>query len=442
MQGKLRKELGLVSAMAIVVGMVIGSGIFMKPGKVLAASGDSTMGLLAWILGGIITLAAGLTVAELGVQIPKTGGLYAYLDEVYGRVWGYLFGWVQTIIYGPATTAALGLYFSSLIIPFLSFDTQYKLPIAIAIVMFMSFVNCLPAKYGGMIQSVATAAKLIPIILIAVFGLLKGNNQILGVSSFAVGDSGTVNLGMAILATLWAYDGWVGVSYVAGEMKNPAKQLPQAIIIGLGLVMLAYIAVNTAMLHILSADKIVQLGSGAAGSAATWLFGGFGGRLVNIGIIISVFGALNGYILTSARVPYAMAIRGQLPAHTTISKLHPTWGTPINALILQVLLAIIMMGLGDPDRLTDIAMFILWVFYILAFVAVFIMRKRHPKAKRSYSVPFYPAVPVIAIAGALFIVINALFSSPMDSIYSLGITAIGLPVYWFLNNAQKSRVPE
>ena len=434
MQGKLRKELGLVSAMAIVVGMVFGAGFFMIPGYVLAASGDSTMGILAWLLGGIITLAAGLTVAELGVQIPKTGGLYTYLDEVYGRVWGYLFGWVQTIIYGPATTAALGLYFSSLIIPFFSFDGQYRLPVAI--------VNCLPAKYGGMIQSVATAAKLIPIILIAVFGLLKGNSQILGMNSFAEGGSGTINLGMAILATLWAYDGWVGVSYVSGELKNPAKQLPKAIVIGLGLVMLAYIAVNMAVLHILPAAQIVQLGPQATGTAAGVIFGDIGGKLVNIGIIISIFGALNGYILTSARVPYAMAVKGQLPGSGTLSNVHSTWGTPINALVLEALLAIVMMGLGDPDRLTDLAMFILWVFYILAFVAVFIMRKRYPLAKRSYSVPLYPVVPMIAIAGALFIVVNTLSSNPIDSFYSLGIAVIGLPVYWFLNYAQRSTAEE
>ena len=251
MERNLKKDLGLISSMALVVGMVIGSGIFMKPGKVIEAAGDSTLGLAAWVLGGLITLAAGLTVAELGAQIPRTGGLYTYLDEVYGKVWGYLFGWVQTLIYGPATIGALGLYFSSLLLPFFNIDPSLKMPIAIASVIFLAGVNSLGSKYGGFIQSVATAGKLIPIALIAIFGLIKGNGQILGMPS---GAGQAAGMGAAILATLWAYDGWIGVGFVAGEMKNPAKQLPQAIVIGLGIVAAAYISVNLAILHVLPAS--------------------------------------------------------------------------------------------------------------------------------------------------------------------------------------------
>lgn len=429
----LKKDLGLIAAMSLVVGMVIGSGIFMKPGKVIAAAGDSTMGLLAWVLGGIITLAAGLTVAELGAQIPRTGGLYAYLDEVYGKFWGYLFGWVQTLIYGPAIFGALGLYFSSLLMPFFGIADTMKLPIAIGAVVFLAAINSLGSKYGGFIQSVATAGKLIPIALIAIFGLWKGNGQILGMSS---GAGQAAGMGAAILATLWAYDGWIGVGFVAGEMKNPARQLPQAIVFGLSIVMVAYLAVNIAMLHVLPAADIVSLGQRAAGTTAGLLFGEFGGRLVSVGILVSIFGTLNGYILTSPRVPYAMALRGQLPASSVLGRCHTNFGTPVNATILQVVLAIAFILLGDPDRLTDIAMFIIWVFYILAFVAVFLLRRKNTGATRPYSVPLYPLVPLVAIAGAAYIVVSTLLGNPVDTMYALGITAAGIPVYWLLNKGK------
>jgi len=426
-QNNLKKNLGLVATMALVIGMVIGSGIFMKPGKVILAAGDSTMALIAWVFGGMITLAAGLTVSELGVQIPKTGGLYTYLNEVYGKLWAYLYGWMQTVIYGPATIGALGLYFSSLLLPFFGISDGLKLPIAVGSVFFMTGVNCLGTKYGGFIQTVATIGKLIPIALIVIFGLWKGNGQILGMTS---GVSPSIGMGAAILATLWAYDGWIGVSFVAGEMKNPGRQLPKAIILGLGIVIVAYITINMAIMHVLPAAEIVTLDKMVASTTAGLLFGEMGGKLINIGILVSIFGALNGYILTNGRVPYAMALEGQLPASSILAKVPSSVGTPVNAMLLEAILATILMVFWDPDSLTDIAMFIMWAFYVSAFIAVFILRKRYPKAKRSYSVPGYPIVPMIAILGAFYIIVSMFMDKPMDAMLAVGITIIGLPIYW------------
>ncbi|WP_425057785.1 Serine/threonine exchanger SteT [Sporomusa carbonis] len=428
-QSALKKDLNLLAATALVVGMVIGSGIFMKPGKVIAAAGDSTLALAAWVLGGIITIAAGLTVAELGAQIPKTGGLYTYLDEVYGKMWGYLFGWVQTLIYGPATTGALGLYFASLLLPFFNLPETWKLPVAIVTVAFLGGVSALGTKYGGFIQSLTTAAKLVPIVLIAVFGLWQGNGRILNMAN---GMTEAAGMGAAILATLWAYDGWINVSFMAGEMKNPAKELPRSIIVGLLIVIIAYLAVNMALLHVLPAAEIAALGQHAAGTVAGLLFGEMGGRLISVGILVSIFGALNGYVLTGARVPWAMAQNGLLPGSKILGQIHPQSGAPVNSLILGVILSVALMTLGDPDRLTDVAMFIIWIFYILAFVAVFVLRKRYPDAKRPYKVPGYPVVPAIAIAGSVYIAFSMLINSPADALYALGITFAGIPVYMIL----------
>lgn len=428
-QDNLKKNLGLIASMALVIGMVIGSGIFMKPGSVILAAGDSTMALMAWILGGLIALAAGLTVSELGVQIPKTGGLYTYLNDVYGKLWAYLYGWMQTVIYGPATIGALGLYFSSLILPFFGISEEFKLPIAVGVVFFMTGINCLGTKYGGFIQTVATIGKLIPIALIVIFGLWKGNGQILGMTS---GVSPALGMGAAILATLWAYDGWIGVSFVAGEMKNPAKQLPKAIVLGLGIVIIAYLTINMAIMHVLPAAQIAALGKMSASTTAGLLFGEMGGKLISIGILVSIFGALNGYILTNGRVPYAMALNKQLPVSSILSKVPHSVGTPVNAMLLEAFLATVLMIFWDPDSLTDIAMFMMWTFYVSAFIAVFILRKRYPNAKRSYSVPGYPVVPMIAILGALYIISSMFMNKPMDAMLAISITLVGLPVYWLI----------
>lgn len=422
----LRRDLGLYAAMSIVIGSVIGSGIFVKPGKVIDAAGDSSMALVAWILGGILTIASGLTIAELGSRIPKTGGLYTYLEELYGEIWGYLCGWVQTLIYGPAIIGALGLFFGSLMAHLFGWDKNTILPIGIITVVLLASINILGAKYGGRIQVAATAGKLIPITLIAVCGLLFGNEQILNMPS---GTTVHAGMGAAILATLWAYDGWLLVAFVAGEIPNPAKVLPQAIIIGLSVVMLAYLGVNLAVMHVLPADQIVALNTNAASVAAEKLFGTWGGKLISVGILVSIFGCLNGKILSFPRVTYAMAIRGQLPAAGVFAKVHPQFATPINSIILQICIAILLMFVSDPDHLSDIAIFVIYCFYIFAFVGLFKLRKQEA-APGTYKVPLFPFVPIVAIIGALYICLSTVIDQPMDVLWAFVITLTGLPVYW------------
>ncbi|RFU68125.1 amino acid permease [Peribacillus saganii] len=426
---QLRKNIGFFVGTSLVVGTVIGSGIFMKPGIVLEASGNSTMALFAWLLGGIITLASGLTIAEVSTQIPKTGGLYAYLEEVYGKVWGFLSGWVQTLIYGPAVMGALGLYFGVLVAGFFNLSESYTTIIGVLTVVLLGGLNILGTSYGGLIQNVSTVAKLIPIFAIAIFGITMGDTPVFNIDSGSSQQS--ISLGAAVLATLWAYDGWMNVGFMAGEMKNPAKTLPRAIITGILIVMAAYLSVNVAILHVLPADKIVELGPNAASEAASILFGDFGAKLIAIGIMISIFGCLNGKVLTFPRISFAMAEDGLLPGANTFAKVHPKFKTPANATILQLAIAIVMMVLTDPDKLTNIAVFSVFLFYGLAFFAVFILRKRNPDAK-TYKVPLYPLTPIVAIIGSVYILVNTIIDSPLDSLFSLGIAVAGFPVYWLL----------
>ncbi|MEK4883806.1 amino acid permease [Bacillus sp. FSL W8-1127] len=427
---QLKRNIGFVVATSIVIGTVIGSGIFMKPGIVLASSGGSTMALWAWIIGGIITLASGLTIAEVSVKIPKTGGLYAYLEEVYGKFWGFLCGWMQTIIYGPAVIGALGLYFGSLVADLVGLSETGKLFVSVSSVLFLFILNAIGTNLGGFIQSLLTVAKLVPIAMIAVFGIWHGDSHITGMSS---GNSQSISMGAAVLATLWAYDGWMNVGFMAGEMKNPSKTLPKAIITGIAVVMIAYLSVNVALLHVLPASKIVELGPNAAHTAASILFGDIGGKLIAIGILISIFGCLNGKIMTFPRISFAMAEDRLFPGAKWLSKVHPKFQTPLYASLFETVLAILFMLVGNPDRLSDIAIFVVFLFYGLAFYAVFLIRKKEDGRQNSlYKVPLYPLTPIVAIVGTLYIVGSTLVDKPIDSFLSILVALAGVPLYKYL----------
>lgn len=433
----LKRDIGFITALSIVIGTVIGSGVFMKPGEVLASSGNAKMALFAWLLGGLITLASGLTVAEVGAQIPKTGGLYIYLEETYGKFWGYLCGWVQTVVYGPAVIAALGLYLGSLIVHLFGLDESWLKGIGIGFVVLLMLVNITGTKYGGWVQNISTAAKLIPIVLIIIFGLWKGEQSIFTPGAF---EPEEFSFGAAVLATLFAYDGWILVGSVAGEMKNPTRLLPKVIFIGLAGVTVVYLLVNMALLYVLPAEDIVKLGENAASTAATTLFGDFGGILITIGIIISIFGCLNGKMMAFPRIPYAMAKNGQLPFSKGLGKVHPKFHTPYVSIISQAAIATVFMLISDPNRLSDISVFSIYLFYIFAFFAVFTLRRRNSGKERPYSVPLYPLVPLVAIVGSIYIIVSMLQHDPVGGLGAIFIMVIGLPVYYFLKRRATDQV--
>ncbi|SFS70401.1 APC family permease [Marininema halotolerans] len=426
---QLKREIGFIVALSLVVGTVIGSGVFVAPGAVITEAGGSTMALLAWLLAGLLTMAGGLTIAEVSTQIYKTGGLYVYLEEVYGKTVGYLSGWMQTVIYSPAVIGALGLYLGSLVAGLFKWPQHWSAWIGIGTVVFLAVVNSFGTRLGGILQAVLTAAKLIPIALIIVFGIWQGDAPVWGVPSGAPAGSG---MGAAILACLFAYDGWILIGTVAGEMKNPAKLLPKAIFVGLTLVTAVYLLVNLALFHVLSPNQVAALGANAGGTAAQMLLGNFGGKLVGVGIIVSIFAALNGLILGFSRVPFAMAERGQLPFSKFFVRVHPVSRAPVAAIALQVVIAIGLMFVSHPDKLAQISVFAIFIFYILAFFAVFLLRRRNGSADRPYSVPLYPWVPSIAIVGSGFVVVSTLINQPSDSFMAIGIMLVGLPVLWWL----------
>lgn len=429
---KLKKSLTFIEAVAIVVGGVIGSGIFLKPGIVLNNAGSSVLGIMAWVVGGIVTLAAALTIAEIASAIPKTGGLYVYLEDLFGDIWGFLLGWVQTMITFPASVAAVAIAFATFSTFFIPMTGMQQKLMAIGIMLFLTLMNIIATKLGGVVQTISTIGKLLPIAAIIWFGLVRGTTH--DFSTIIISTAGA-GFGAAVLGTLWAYDGWLEVTNVAEEFVQP-KHLSKALFFGVGAVVVIYVLVNVAMLNIMPATSIIA-SQKPASDIAIMLFGNGGAIFITAGIMISVFGALNAYVMTGARVPFAMGERKQLPYSSVLSKVHDKFRTPTNSLILQAVLAVIYILSGTFNTLTDLLVFVLWIFFTMGVFGIFILRKRASKYQPTYRVPLYPWVPLIGIAGGTYIVFTTIIGQTVNSLIGIGITLVGIPVFYCLKQRCK-----
>jgi APA family basic amino acid/polyamine antiporter len=387
----------------------------------------------------MITMASALTVTEIAAAIPKTGGVFVYLKELYSEKWAFLFGWVQTLIYVPGVAAALSIVFVTQATYFIPMSgTQQKI-LAIFMIFFIVLINILSTKLGSKVQFVATIAKLIPIFVIVVFGLLKGQAHSFSAPAAAGGSVGAAGFGAAILGTLWAYDGWVGVGNMAGELKNPKKDLPRSIILGLGITIAVYILINLAIANIMPVSDIIN-SQKAASDAAVMLFGKSGAGFIAVGIMISIFGALNGYMMTGVRIPFAMAQENLFPFAKFFGKINDKFETPINTFLFEAVLASIYVLSGSFETLTNLAVFVIWIFFVMTVAGIFILRSKHKHLERPYSVPLYPIIPIIGIAGGIYIIISTLLTQTSYAVYGIVITLLGLPVYLYISkkSGQKS----
>ena len=430
---QLQKNLGAAAALSTVVGMVIGGGVFFKPQAVYEITGGGPgLGMIAWVLAGIMTITAGLTAAEVSAAIPKTGGMMVYIEEIYGKKLGFLTGWMQSVLFFPATIAAISVMFGQQAAILLG-NESLVIPMTVGVILLIGVLNTFGSKTSGAIQTVSTVCKLIPLVLIIVFGFIKGggNNPIVQ-PLVAEGISPTGVIGQLLVAILFAYDGWINVGAIAGEMKNPGKDLPKAIVGGLSLVMGVYVVINLAYLWVLPASELAKYASPAS-AVAEVLFGSIGGKIINVGILVSVFGCINGYLLTGPRITYTLGKQKTIPV--IFGKLNKN-DVPANATLLMAVLSALYALSGQFNLLSDLSMFAVWSFYVLTFIGVMKLRKTHPNLNRPYKVPLYPIIPLIAIFSGLFVVLNQLlFAGAKSTMMSLGgvvITLIGLPVYSYM----------
>ncbi|MEF9840569.1 MAG: amino acid permease, partial [Lachnospiraceae bacterium] len=299
----LKKNLGVSTAMATVVGCVIGSGVFFKPQAIYEATGGAAgLGMIAWIITGLASIAAALTFAEVAIMIPKTGGMVAYLEEMYNPLVGFLAGWVQTLLFYPAMISALAVVCAEQASLFIG--EGFTVPLAIGIIILIIFLNNLGSKVGGGVQIIFTVCKLVPLILLMIFGFLRGGggNPIF-TPLVADGLNPAVILGQLMVAVLFAFEGWTNVGAIAGEMKNPGKDLPIAIVGGVSVIMAVYFVINIAYLWVLPASELATL-TAPASAVALKIFGDMGGKIISVGIMISVFGACNGFVMSGSRVAY------------------------------------------------------------------------------------------------------------------------------------------
>lgn len=433
----LNQTIGFTAALATVMGTVIGAGVFFKADPVTHATGSTGLTMLAWLVGGLITICAGLTAAELAAAIPETGGMMRYIDHTYGSLAAFLLGWAETTVYFPANIAALSIVFATQCINLFSWSAHWQIPIAIIVGLSLTILNFFGSRVGGLFQSFTTVFKLIPLAIIIVFGLIHPGSNAVHVSLFDVTRSNGSGsflsaLGSGVLATLFAYDGWIHVGNIAGELKHPERDLPRSILIGLTGTMVVYLLVSAVFVLVLPINQIAG-NPNAASEVARVLFGGVGGKIITIGILISVYGGINGYTMTGMRIPYAMALENRLPFSRQLRSLSKT-GAPVVSGLVQISIAIVMMFMGGFNTLTDMLVVVIWIFYILTFIAVFILRKREPELNRPYRTLGYPVIPIIAILGGIFIVVNTLFTQTMLTLIGIGITLLGLPFYYYLKN--------
>ena len=430
-QQGLKKNLGVATATSIVIGCVIGAGVFFKPYAIYQSTGGAPgMGMLAWVFGGIASILAALTFAEVAVLIPRTGGMVAYLGEAYNERIGFLAGWMQTVIFYPAFLAGYGVTVGRELGEYVG--AQYAMPIAMAVILALVALNTLGSKTAGGIQVVSTICKLIPLVLLMVFGFIAGSGENpIFTPMVAEGKSTGAVLGSTLLAVLFAFEGWTNVGAIAGEMKRPSRDMPLAIVGGVSIIMAVYFVINMAYLWVLPADELMNIQSPAS-AVAMKIFGPTGGTLIKVGLIISVIGAANGFLMSGSRVAYQLAADKTLPFSAALGRLNGNH-VPANSIILIGALACIYSLSGQFDMLTNLAVFSCWIFYTLTFACVIKLRRTHPELERKYKVPLYPVIPILAILSGVYVVISQLFLSGKEatllSIGSIVITLAGLPVY-------------
>lgn len=454
----LLRGLGLVGAASIVVGNVIGQGIFLKT-RVMACNVE-TPGLVlgAWVAAGLLSLAGALTYAELAVLMPRAGGEYVFVREAYGRRLGFLYGWMQMLIAKTGSQAALAVGFAIFLNALLggALDGSYATAsafgqtfsfgplqvVSIAALVVVTLINCATVAMGGRIAALLTVVKVAIVLAIVggAFVLADGSwhHFTLGSAGAAcegVADAargGLAGFGAAMLGALWAYDGWNNLTLVAGEVKEPQRNIPRALIAGMAVVGGLYVVANVAYFYVLSPDAIAGLPASAsvATEVAARFFGPATAGLMAAALLVSTFGTLHTSILTGARIPYAMAEEGQLPA--ALGRLSERARVPVAALVLQGVWAVVLALTGSYDTLTDYVIFGSWIFYGLAAASIFVFRRRLPEAERPYRAWGYPVVPVLFVVTTGWLLANTLATAPFQSLVGLLLIGLGLPVYAFL----------
>ena len=456
-KGELVRGLNLTGTTALVAGSMIGTGVFFKAAIMSQQVGSPWMVMLTWLVAGLMSLAGALTYAELGGMIPKAGGEYAYVRAAYGELPAFMDGWMRAVV-ASGGNAALGAGFAALlsaIIPLnavwasanlhlLGREVAWRLglkeAVAVAVILLFGIVNCAGIRFGGRVQTALTAAKVGGILIIIAGAYFFSSGS---VANFSAGAStGAKGFGAAVLSALWACDGWAFMPMVAAEVKDAARNVPRALIVGVLIVLTLYGLANLGYFYALPFHEVATANSTAyrdalpvASKAAAAFLGSRGPALLSILFLISTAGALNAVILSLARVPFAMSRDGLLPAR--LGEVSARSHAPVWSVLAITAWSCALALSGTFDQLTDLTIFGEWIFYGLTGAAVFVLRRKMPDAPRPYRVSLYPLTPIIFVGCAAWLLVNSLQTSAVEAVAGLLLIAAGLPVYFYYRKGRK-----
>lgn len=421
----LPRKLGLVTGMAVVVGVIIGSGIFRVPAPIAGAAGSLTGITLVWVLGGVVALFGALSIAELAAMYPQAGGPYVYLREAFGRPPAFLFGWMW-LLTEPISWAAQSMMFAEYLAYFVPIRPAVQHVVAAVLIALVAAANYRSVKLGAAIQNLSAAAKILAMVglSVAIFVFAPGGQA----NPLHAEPAGAANWsGIGLIGALWAYDGCENLTTLSGEVKNPGRNLPLALIGGILIVIAAYLLINAAFLRALPLSQLAASKSVAADAAGA-VFGRAGASLAGALVMLSVFGTLNGSILSSPRVFFAMAEDSLF--FRTVGRVHPKFETPYVAISFIAVLAVIYVLMRDFMQLAEGYVLGVWPFLALCVIGLFVLRRRRPDFPRPYRVLGYPVVPALFALATFVVVANALYAQFWSTIASILITLAGLPLYF------------
>lgn len=435
-ESQLVRTLGLWSSIGIVIGVTIGSGIFRTPAGIATRVPDPTLMLLVWLLGGLISLCGALSVAELAASMPQTGGWYVYLREGWGRLLGFLFGWSELVLIRASAVGAIATVFGEYFLRSIGIDPAAHERTAdylsAGAIVFAALVNVRGVRYGAAIAGASTVAKFGALAFLVAVSAALGGGAGASPAHFTTG-GGTVQaglFGLALISVLWAYDGFADLSFAGGEVADPQRNLPRAIIAGTLAILAIYLSANVAYLYVIPIEGIAHSRLIAADTMQV-IFGQMGVSFISVVVMISAFGALNASMLASPRVFFAMADDGLF--FRTVARVHPTYKTPYVAILLAGALGVAFVLTRTFEQLADTFVLSIWPFYAFGVGALYILRRKRPDLPRPFKVPGYPFLPAVFIAGVMYLVVNALVADPVWTGVTFGIVLLGIPVYyaWF-----------
>ncbi|HEX9816954.1 MAG TPA: amino acid permease [Candidatus Thermoplasmatota archaeon] len=474
-QGVLKPTLGLFTAITLIVGSMIGSGIFALPAAMMGLLQNAWLLVLVWIVGGIITICGALVLAELAGMIPRAGGTYQFIKEGMGRHFGFLYGWTFFWVVQTGIIAAVAVAFGNFTRRLFGFDFIWVPAVAVGCIIFLSVVNYLGAKFGGRVQDIFTVAKVIALLALVLLGFLIGRPTHATFGAEVQGaPSGFELLSAffsAMLLGLFAMDGWPQAAYVAPEIKNPTRTVPRALLLGVASVIVVYVLATLAYVYLLPVERILEINNSRgvlviASEAAAVFSGETGARLISAAVMVSTFGTVNAFILTSPRIFYAVAEDGMFPK--AFRRLNPKTNVPTFAIAVigtwsGLLVCLSRFSLDAYSALVGAVTFCIFLFYLPMVASYFILRRTRPNAARPYRTHFHPVVPIIFTVGAIIVVVNGLTvdimtvinamrgTNPLTSTEVAGLTGLwgtvmtlaGVPVllYWRARGARGEKTP-